>query len=248
MTKLEHFSVYAVQCRKLRSWVPPPSILPAGGNLIVAFGNSKRLPAGNKFKAGNSLVVSHQAVWPAVEFIFPYMCEDEFNSVLFPVGMYPQDYDWSATVSQYLIAATPEFSLHYLMPIPDFYLVAKPTEAPAPLEVKAKVGTFQSRITGVHNVVGTGTLAASSTEYSCLVYSDAATNTGCFSVRNLRIFLKGAGAESANTRVYAGLSKSSSGYPAWPTVNTSAALTGVYMMSCSNNIGTRVNLMISHGV
>nr|UNY41978.1 MAG: polyprotein 2 [Picornavirales sp.] len=118
------------------------SAAPAGGNLNVVFGNSKTSVLGDKFKAGNSMVVSHQGVWPAVEFTFPYMCEDEFNSIRYPVGMYPQDYDWSATVSAYLIAATKDFSLHYLMPVPEFFRSARPVGSNPP----AEEGVFQSRI------------------------------------------------------------------------------------------------------
>lgn len=119
------------------------SAAPAGGSLNVVFGNSKNSVFGNKFKAGNSMVVSHQGVWPVVEFTFPYMCEDEFNSIRYPVGMYPQDYDWSATVSSYLISATRDFSLHYLMPVPEFFRSARPS---AVLSLQQE-GIFQSRIT-----------------------------------------------------------------------------------------------------
>lgn len=127
---------------------------PAGGNLNVVFGNSKTSTIGDKFKAGNSMVLSHQAVWPVVEFTFPYMCEDEFNSIHYPVGMYPQDYDWSATVSRYLIAATADFSMHYLMPVPEFFSSSRP----APINSVSNVavsqpeeGVFQSRFTGFRN-------------------------------------------------------------------------------------------------
>ena len=100
---------------------------PASGNISVALGNSKRVALyGDKFKAGNSIVVTNQLIWPVAEFTFPYLCEDEFNSIYYPVGMYPQDYDWSLTVSKYLIAATPEFSMHYLLPVPKFFKEAKP--------------------------------------------------------------------------------------------------------------------------
>lgn len=120
------------------------SAAPAGGSLNVVFGNSKNSTLGNKFKAGNSMVVSHQGVWPVVEFTFPYMCEDEFNSIRYPVGMYPQDYDWSATVASYLISATRDFSLHYLMPVPEFFRSARPV----PPVLAPEQGVFQSRYVG----------------------------------------------------------------------------------------------------
>lgn len=152
------------------------SAAPAGGTLNVVFGNSKTSTIGNKFKAGNSMVVSHQGVWPAVEFVYPYMCEDEFNSIRYPVGMYPQDYDWSATVSEYLISATKDFSLHYLMPVPEFFRTPRPA---APVQ-----GAFQSgnRIVGARNYNFNIVSTAGSSPAALLMATETVFQTSAFTV------------------------------------------------------------------
>jgi len=98
---------------------------PANGLLQTTIGNTRGAATGDTFKAGNGVVVTHQSVWPSLDFTFPYQCEDEFNSIWEPVGMFPQIIDEEAVVSKYLISMSKDFRLFYLMPLPDFQLEAE---------------------------------------------------------------------------------------------------------------------------
>jgi hypothetical protein len=103
---------------------------PANGLLQVTVGNTRRSSEGFTFKTGNSLSVTHQSIWPTVEFTFPYLNNMPYDSIWEPRGMYPQLVDQEAVMSKYLIAATPSTKMIYLMPIPDFWFTAEPSLAP----------------------------------------------------------------------------------------------------------------------
>jgi hypothetical protein len=94
---------------------------PASGLLATTIGNTRQSATGDTFKGGNGVVVTTQAVWPTLDFTFPYMCEDEFNSLWETVPMYPQILDSEAVVSAYYISMSKEFRVYYLLPLPDFY-------------------------------------------------------------------------------------------------------------------------------
>jgi len=94
----------------------------AGGVLEYAIKNSKTafLPVGDDGKCGNSMVATHQAVWPLLEFEFPYQSVNAFQSLHFPTYTTEPVVDGTAEVSRYWIAAAPSLTLGYLFPVPEF--------------------------------------------------------------------------------------------------------------------------------
>jgi len=93
---------------------------PASGVLQVAIQNSRITATGRDFKAGNSTLVSHQAVWPVLEYRYPYQNEVEFDSIWEPRAMFAQKVSEGATISEMFISRSDNFRLHYLLPVPDF--------------------------------------------------------------------------------------------------------------------------------
>jgi len=137
--------------------------------------NNVATSLGNTFKAGNGLVVTHQSVWPEIEFTQPYMCEDEFNSIYDPIEMFTTTESEGSTLSSFLISATPSFKPMYLMPVPDFYvdfmLKKKASKAASSLP-EVPDGQFQSsgfRTAGITTWVGSLALGSLSASNSVLI-------------------------------------------------------------------------------
>jgi hypothetical protein len=121
------------------------SSAPADGIILATIENDDGSPtSADMFRAGDGLVLSHQAVWPTIEYTSAFMCEYPFNSIWFPKPMYVPTITEEATVSSFMISAA-NLKLLYVMPLPDFYFGALPTSIKR--EKKEEVGTFQSRIT-----------------------------------------------------------------------------------------------------
>lgn len=156
------------------------------------------------------------------------MCEDEFNSIHYPVGMYPQDYDWSATVSRYLIAATSDFSLHYLMPVPDFFASARPapvsTRIPAVFD--AEDGVFQSR-RSTNGVYCTRFEGSSLNPVPIAFATDAVFSSGCFTLDVEVTLTRISG--STDCFSYAQIGKSTASVPTQPLSNSTTALPSTIM-------------------
>lgn len=100
---------------------------PADGTLKVDIVNSRSTVNGSEFKAGNSMAVAHQSVWPVIEFVWPYMNKDPFNSIWENSPMFSPNYDGEAKMSEFLVSATEMFQLFFLMPVPDFFLTEEPS-------------------------------------------------------------------------------------------------------------------------
>ena len=102
---------------------------PANGVLQVALASSKGSYVDTNFNAGNSIAVSHQAVWPLIEFTYPYLSTLEYQALDTPSLLAPSTYgfvvDDTATISKMWIGASPSFRLSYLMPVPDFVYPAQ---------------------------------------------------------------------------------------------------------------------------
>lgn len=153
---------------------------PANGIIEATIGNTKIDPGGADFKAGNGLVVSHQAVWPTLEMMFPYMCPDEFNSLWETEPMYPAEFSDDATIAEFLISMSPNFRLFYLLPIPDFFM-----SLPPPEEVETLVAVMQSndRLLGTRSFAGHLTIPSGTTGTSVLLLNDASINDRVISCR-----------------------------------------------------------------
>jgi hypothetical protein len=89
---------------------------PTSGLLALEVVNSRQHASGKAFKAGNSMLISSQAVWPILELEYPYQSMVEMDSVRTPVGMYNMQYDFTTSVSALYLAATKDFRLFYLFP------------------------------------------------------------------------------------------------------------------------------------
>lgn len=91
------------------------------GLLQTTILNTETSPLGSNTKAGNGLVMSHQAIWPVLDYTFPYQNTIPFNTIKNPIPFYPPSVGFQNEISQYLITASPTFRLNYLMPVPDFF-------------------------------------------------------------------------------------------------------------------------------
>lgn len=92
---------------------------PTDGVIKSGIRNSFDNPlASPSFKSGNSIVATHQAVWPVLELIYPYQNEVEFDSAYFPRAMYTHVISEDATMAEFYIAPAQNFKLHYLLPVP----------------------------------------------------------------------------------------------------------------------------------
>jgi len=137
---------------------------PANGVVQATIGNTNEVVGGADFKAGNGLIVSHQAIWPVLEMVFPYMCVDEFNSIWEIEPMFSQLVSKEATIAEYLISMTNDFRLFYLMPMPEFEF--------------EEVAAFQSvsRLVGNTSFCGKNTLTVGASSFSVLLLSDPSIN------------------------------------------------------------------------
>jgi hypothetical protein len=132
------------------------SSAPTNGIIAALVSNSNRSDTGDPLKAGNSMSLTHQTIWPELDVTFPYMCEVPFNGVAVQdaITMYQIEYNEGAVISKFLISAAPSFALMYLMPVPDFFIAGMPPVAeersinPAPSNEKDEDddddSTFQS--------------------------------------------------------------------------------------------------------
>jgi len=119
---------------------------PASGVIAAYILNGlASIVTGDDLKAGNSMAITHQAVWPELDVTFPYMAEIPYNGVRSgdQSGMYSIAYNNGTVVSKFLISAAPNFQLFYLMPVPDFYAVARPTVSVEPKSQEYKDSEFQ---------------------------------------------------------------------------------------------------------
>jgi hypothetical protein len=107
------------------------------GTIAVAYRNSKESAIGQGFKPSNSIVVSHQSVWPMVEFEWQYLSCYPFDSPFYPLGNYSPDIAAEATISKYYISPATNFRLSYLMPVPDYFFDAEPAEFQSTLPIFA---------------------------------------------------------------------------------------------------------------
>jgi len=150
---------------------------PADGVIQATIGNTRVDPLGSDFKAGNGIVISHQAVWPMLEMVFPYMCIDEFNSVFDVEPMYIQEISAGATIAQYLIAMTDNFRVFYLMPVPDFFLTEESAAEPLGPE-NEEVAEFQSvsRLAGTYCVADKRSILLGDESTTVTIIDDPAFN------------------------------------------------------------------------
>jgi len=93
---------------------------PVSGRLVIQIRNSKEEVSGSDFKTGNSMAVTTQAVWPVIDICYPFQSTVEFDSLWEPLGMYGIQFDAESEVGSFYLAASPDFALKYLMPVPDF--------------------------------------------------------------------------------------------------------------------------------
>lgn len=102
----------------------------ANGLLRTTIRNTETSATGDDFKAGNGLVMSHQAVWPMLDYTYPYQNIVPYNTIRDPIPFFAPFVGFESDVSQFLISATDTYRLHYLMPVPDFFFTALPQTAP----------------------------------------------------------------------------------------------------------------------
>jgi len=97
------------------------------GALIATVGSSLQGQSyGNFVKAGNSMVLTDQTVWPMLEFKYPFLNNVEFDSIWEPNGMFYQTILNAGDMQMYLISGSQNFHPFYLLPVPDFFLTSKP--------------------------------------------------------------------------------------------------------------------------
>lgn len=97
------------------------------GYLRANMQNSKVVSGGANFVGGNSMALTAQAVWPMLEVEMPYINRYEFNSIWEPLaGPYDLDIEFPSDVQSYYISAGQHFRLHYLLPLPDWFVEAVP--------------------------------------------------------------------------------------------------------------------------
>lgn len=92
------------------------------GLLRSSVSNSNTDVSGRQWKAGNSMALTDQTVWPMLEYRYPYLNKMEFDSIRYPNGMFAQEIDHTASLSQMFISAADNFRLLYLLPVPDYFI------------------------------------------------------------------------------------------------------------------------------
>lgn len=100
----------------------------ASSLLRAGVSNSNTSSLGKEWKSGNSMAVTDQTVWPMLEFRYPYLNTQEFDSIWEPNGMFAQQVDNTAELDTYFISASDSFRLLYLLPVPDFFLTVPSEE------------------------------------------------------------------------------------------------------------------------
>lgn len=104
---------------------------PQDGLLEMNVASRLTSPVGVNGKSGNSYTMTHQTVWPGLEYCYPYLSDLQFDSLHLPqANVFNEVYAQEAVISKYLTAAGPNFDLSYLLPVPDFFTTTEPvTEA-----------------------------------------------------------------------------------------------------------------------
>nr|AHA86923.1 gp2 [Micalovirus SF1] len=69
-------------------------------------------------KSGNSMSLTSQPVWPLLEYTFPYLRTVEFDSITDPVDHFNMQASNYEALQEIFVAPGPDFSLHYLLPVP----------------------------------------------------------------------------------------------------------------------------------
>ena len=109
---------------------------------------------GNKLKAGNSMVLTSQSVWPMVEFNYPFERKVDFDSLDEPSPHYIPEISNIESLSEILVRPGPDFAYFTLMPAPDW---------------SDDYAVFQStveRISGMTNWAQTSANVSTSSTYS----------------------------------------------------------------------------------
>jgi hypothetical protein len=97
------------------------------GALVCTLGSSLFANVqGKNTRAGNSMALTDQTVWPMLEFTFPFQNNVEFDSIWEPNGMYTLRIENPGELEISLISGGPNFQPFYLLPVPDFFFTAKP--------------------------------------------------------------------------------------------------------------------------
>lgn len=93
----------------------------APGTLKMVVGNSNYPSVhGNSFRAGNSMSLTSQAVWPVVEINFPFEQLVEFNAVKDPLPSYVPELNLPEAVTEIFLRPGPDFAFFTLGPTPDW--------------------------------------------------------------------------------------------------------------------------------
>lgn len=150
----------------------------------VSNSNTSTSTISNKWKSSNSMAMTDQTVWPMLEYEYPYLNECEFDSIYRPNGMFSQELDSSAVLNEMFLSAGSNFRLMYLMPVPDWFTVAKPVPPPAMFQSYPR---YQA-----HSVIG-GSASATTT-------TGAGTNLGGFDFsKSFTMKLQGSALRTAGT-------------------------------------------------
>lgn len=75
---------------------------------------------GTSSKAGNSMILTSQSVWPVVEFNYPYERLNEYESLAVPTPHFIPEFSDITTVSEILLRPGPDFSFYTRLPTPDW--------------------------------------------------------------------------------------------------------------------------------
>jgi len=123
VSNLFKFFTGEVQTKAIFSAAPASGIIAA----YILNGLTSTM-TGDYLKAGNSMAITHQAVWPELDVTFPYMCEVPYNGIAARdmTDMFSIAYNEGTTISKFLISAAPNFKLYYLMPVPTWFFTSRP--------------------------------------------------------------------------------------------------------------------------
>lgn len=89
--------------------------------LKMVVGNSNGgTPHGNSFRAGNSMAMTSQSVWPVIEINFPFEQVVEFNSLKDPLPTYVPEINLPDSITEVFLRPGPDFSFFTLAPTPDW--------------------------------------------------------------------------------------------------------------------------------
>jgi hypothetical protein len=150
---------------------------PSNGLLKMVVGNSNADSIhGNKLKAGNSMVLTSQSVWPMVEFNYPFERKVDFDSLDEPSPHYIPEISNIESLSEILVRPGPDFAFFTLMPTPDWsddYAVFQSTV---------------SRVSGLTNWAQTSANVGSTSTYSTTLtgYPDAVAHVVRITANGLR--------------------------------------------------------------